>query len=54
METSLILDSFSFDMTGFNHPNQFRDFLNGYVTHPAYYHYKGTLLKVLIHPISFN
>lgn len=28
-------------MTGFNNPNQFISFLQGYVTNSAYYRYKG-------------
>ena len=32
---------FSFDMTGFSHPNQFIDFLKYYAVHPAHYRYNG-------------
>ncbi|RDL30183.1 Uncharacterized protein BP5553_10461 [Venustampulla echinocandica] len=32
---------FSFDMTGFTHPNQFTGFLQSYVTSSAYYQYNG-------------
>ncbi|KAH8599849.1 glycoside hydrolase [Bisporella sp. PMI_857] len=32
---------FSFDMTGFSHPNQFISYLQSYITNPAHYKYNG-------------
>lgn len=32
---------FSFDMTGFNNPKQFTDYLLSWVTNPAHYMYEG-------------